>query len=141
MSFDLRVKKIGDGRLPDYHYTHDAGLDLYAAREVSIPPGARALVPTGIACAIPEGYVGLVWDKSGLSNKKGLKTLGGVIDAGYRGEIMIGLINLSNSQVLLPKHEPVAQMLVQQIEHVHVVEVENLEGTERGEKGFDSREK
>ena len=94
---EIRVKKIHkDAKLPTYAHHGDAGFDLYAIESVSIPVGARVLVGTGIAIEIPDGYVGLIWDKSGLSMVHGLKNLGGVIDAGYRGEIKAGVVNLSD---------------------------------------------
>ena len=129
---------MGDAKLPDYHYAHDAGLDLYASEAISLAPGERASVPTGIMLAIPEGYVGLVWDKSGRSHKQGLKTLGGVVDSGYRGEIKVGIINLSKETQTLQKHDAIAQLLVQKIEQVTVVPVESLDETERGARGFGS---
>ena len=135
----LRVKRTGDAVLPGYHYAHDAGLDLCTADDVSISPGARVLIHTGISMAIPEGHAGLIWDKSGVANKRGLKTLGGVVDSGYRGEILVGLVNLSGEEVRLPKHEPIAQILIQKIEHAQIQEVEDLDDTERGARGFDSR--
>jgi dUTP pyrophosphatase len=138
MLLALKVKKIGDAKLPDYHYAHDAGLDLYASEDTLLSPGERVQVPTGISMAIPEGYVGLVWDKSGHSHKRGLKILGGVIDSGYRGEVMIGMVNLSDVAVTLKKHDPVAQMLIQKVEHVEILEVDELDSTERGVRGFDS---
>ncbi len=139
MTLPIKMLRLGDAKLPDVHYAHDAGLDLYSLEEVTIAPSERVLVGTGIAMAIPQGYAGLVWDKSGHANKRGLKTLGGVVDAGYRGEIKVGLINLSQESVILPKHEPVAQMLIQKVEQVSVVEVDSLDDTERGSRGFDSR--
>jgi len=133
----LKVIKLGDAKLPDYHYAHDAGLDLYVSDEVRIAPGERVSAPTGVAMAIPEGYVGLIWDKSGHSHKRGLKTMGGVVDSGYRGEVKVGIINLSRQEVVIGKHEAIAQMLIQKVEHVAVVEGA-LDDTERGEKGFGS---
>ena len=138
MALELKVKRIGDAKLPDYHYDHDAGLDFYVSTETTLAPGERKQVSTGIAVAIPEGYVGLLWDKSGHSHKRGLKTLGGVIDSGYRGEVLVGMINLSDVSVTLKKHDPVAQMLIQRVEHVEVQEVEDLNSTERGARGFGS---
>lgn len=135
----LLVQKLDPGaKVPDYHYEHDAGLDLYALTDATLAPGERVSIPTGIAMAIPPGYVGLVWDKSGHSQKRGLKSLGGVIDSGYRGEILVGLINLSSESVTLPKHTSVAQLLIQKVEHVTVAETDTLDETQRGEKGFGS---
>src|SRR5690606_27542145 len=92
---ELKIKKLHpDAKLPTYAHQGDAGFDLYAIETVTIPVGARVLVGTGIAMEIPLGYVGLIWDKSGLAMNHGLKNLGGVIDAGYRGEKKAGVVNL-----------------------------------------------
>lgn len=135
----IKIKKLkSDAVLPNYAHAGDAGMDIYASEDVHVKKGERAKVPTGIAMEIPEGYVGLVWDKSGLSMNHGLKTLGGVIDSGYRGEVMIGVINLSNEDYTLEKGHKVAQILIQKIETPVVEEVEELSDSHRGEKGFGS---
>ncbi len=135
----LNIKKLHTrAKLPHYAHPHDAGADLFSVEDVVIPPGERVLVSTGIALEIPEGYVGLVWDKSGLSTTHGLKTLGGVIDAGYRGEIKIGIINLSKDPYHLGVGHKVAQLLLQNVEHAHIVEVDDLSSSTRGEGGFGS---
>jgi dUTP pyrophosphatase len=95
-------------------------------------------VPTGIAMEIPEGYVGLIWDKSGLSIKNGIKTLGGVIDSTYRGEVLVGMINLSDADYTFLKGHKVAQMVIQKKEFVDFEEVSELSDTVRGEGGFGS---
>jgi len=87
---------------------------------------------------ISDGFVGLIWDKSGLSHKHGLKTLGGVIDAGYRGEIKIGIINLGTKKYILEKGHKVAQMIIQKRELCEIEEVAELSDTVRGEGGFGS---
>lgn len=138
-SMELNIKKIREGaKVPTYAHHNDAGFDLFAVDEIKIPAGGRVLVGVGIAMEIPDGYVGLVWDKSGLSNTHGLKTLGGVVDAGYRGEVKVGLINLSLNEYTVGAGHKVAQMLIQKIEHVEVVEVAELSGTVRGDGGFGS---
>ena len=125
--------------LPSYAYEGDAAFDLYSREDMTVAPGARVAVPTGIALAIPEGYVGLVWDKSGLAIKQGLKTLGGVIDSGYRGEIMVGIFNTGAETYVFKKGEKVAQMIIQEKEVVHIEEVDELDNdTHRGDKGFGS---
>jgi dUTP pyrophosphatase len=92
---ELKIKKLHPhASLPSYAHAGDAGFDLFSIESVVIPASMRVLVRAGIAMEIPTGYVGLVWDKSGLSNNHGLKTLGGVIDAGYRGEIKVGLVKI-----------------------------------------------
>jgi len=135
----IKIKKLkNDAVLPNYAHSGDAGMDIYASENVHVRKGERAKVPTGIAMEIPEGYVGLVWDKSGLSINHGLKTLGGVIDAGYRGEIIIGIANLSSEDYTLEKGHKVAQLLIQKIESPVVEEAIELKDSHRGEKGLGS---
>jgi dUTP pyrophosphatase len=137
--FELKIKKLHpDAKIPSYAHPGDAGMDIYALERVEIAPGQRVQVRTGIATEFPHGYVGLFWDKSGLSHKHGLKTLGGVLDAGYRGELLVGMVNLSRETYLLEKHHKVAQMLMQPVIFPKVVETEELSGTDRGEGGFGS---
>ena len=93
---------------------------------------------TGIAMAIPDGFVGLVWDKSGLAVKQGLHRLAGVIDSGYRGEIQVALINLGNEQIQIAKGQKIAQLLFQKVEHAQLEEVKDLDATARGASGFGS---
>lgn len=136
---EIKVKKLHkDAKLPTYAHHDDAGFDLYAIESVSIPVGARVLVGTGIAIEIPDGYVGLIWDKSGLSMVHGLKNLGGVIDAGYRGEIKAGVVNLSAEDYTITAGHKVAQMLIQKVEHADIKEVAGLSDTLRGHGGFGS---
>lgn len=136
---DLKIKKLNENAsLPNYAHPHDAGMDLFATEDVVIETGQRVQVPTGIAMEIPDGYVGLIWDKSGLSHKSGLKTLGGVVDAGYRGEVQVGMINLGNETYTFSAGDKVAQMLIQKIENMNIVESEELSDTSRGEGAFGS---
>jgi dUTP pyrophosphatase len=95
-------------------------------------------VKTGIALELPVGYVGLIWDKSGLAANHGLKTMAGVLDAGYRGELQIVVTNLSKEIYSIKKHDKVAQMLIQRIESPELIEVDELSDTSRGEGGFGS---
>ena len=113
-------------------------MDFYSNEELTILPNERKLVSTGISMAIPEGYVGLIWDKSGIATKHGIKTMAGVIDSGYRGEVKILVHNLSDQVHKIEKNTKVAQMLIQPIECREVIEVEELDQTERGEEGFGS---
>lgn len=101
-------------KLPTRGHDSDAGLDLYSADFYTLLPGDRTLISTGVKMAIPKGYVGLIWDKSGVSSF-GVKTLGGVIDAGYCGEIKIGLINLSREPYIISAGQKVAQILIQKV--------------------------
>lgn len=135
----LRVKKIvPEAKLPTRAKEGDAGLDLYSVESCVIAPMERRAVRTGIAMEIPMGQVGLIWDKSGLAAKKGLKTMGGVIDAGYRGEIQVVLANLGNETHAVVEGEKVAQLLVQKVELLPVEEVSDLSDSERGDGGFGS---
>lgn len=136
---NIKVKKLHpDAIVPKIAHLGDAGCDLFAVEEVTLKPGERGQVPTGLALAIPDGYVGLIWDKSGLSHKGGIKTLGGVVDSGYRGEILVGVINLSEESYTFEKGHKVAQMLIQKVESPTFEEVEELSDTSRGEGGFGS---
>lgn len=136
---ELRIKKLHkDAKVPSYAHPGDAGLDLYAFEEVVIPVGGRVLVGTGIAMDVPLGFVGLIWDKSGLSTRHGLKTLGGVVDAGYRGEVKVGMINLGTEDYIVGVGHKIAQMLIQKVEQAEIVEVTELSETARGDGGFGS---
>lgn len=135
----LQIKKLSpDAKLPSYAHPNDAGMDLYSNQNVLIKPNECQIVSTGISMAIPSGYVGLIWDKSGIAHNHGLKTMGGVIDSGYRGEIKIVMHNLSGKEYLVEKGSKIAQMLIQPVEQKKIVEVEELDDTPRGEKGFGS---
>jgi dUTP pyrophosphatase len=136
----LKIKKLQtEAVTPKYANHDDAGMDLFSLDEIIINKNQRVQIPTGIAMEIPEGYVGLIWDKSGLSHKYGLKTLGGVIDSGYRGEIKVGMINLSGEDYRIGKGDKVAQMIIQQKTTVDIVEVKELDDkSQRGDGGFGS---
>ncbi len=139
MSIHLAIKKMSENAvLPSMGHVGDAGFDLYTTEAITVEPGERKQINTGLAMEIPEGYVGLIWEKSGLSHKAGLKTLGGVIDSGYRGEVLIGIINLSDTAYRFEAGHKVAQMIIQKIERPEIVEVEELSQTNRGEAGFGS---
>ena len=135
----LKIKKLHpDAKIPHYAHNDDAGFDLFAIQDVTLKKGERAMIPTGIAMEIPSEHVGLVWDKSGLAMKHGIKTLGGVVDSQYRGEIIIGVINLSTEDYTFLKGHKVAQMIIQKKEFVDFEEVKELSDTTRGEGGFGS---
>lgn len=123
---------------PTYAHPGDAGFDLRAAEELVIEPGARKLTPTGLRLAIPEGFVGLVWDRSGLAVKHGVHCLAGVIDSGYRGEVKVVLQNLGGKAFTVERGMRIAQLLVQPVISAELVRVDNLEETTRGEGGFGS---
>lgn len=135
----LQVKKLyQEAKLPTRACEGDAGLDLYAMEDQVVAPGQRIIIGTGIALRIPFGYAGLIWDKSGIASKSGMKVMGGVIDAGYRGEIKAVLTNLGENSYLIHIGDKIAQILIQKIELPAVEEVEELPPTERNEQGFGS---
>jgi len=135
----VKIQKIDpEIKIPSYAHAGDAGMDLYAAKDTIIKQGERKVVATGIKMEIPAGYVGLIWDKSGLASMNGLKIMGGVIDSTYRGEVGVVIINLGDQEYRVEKNTKIAQMLVQRIENVEIEEVNNLENSSRGEGGFGS---
>ncbi len=139
MSFEMEIKKLDkDAIFPKYAHVNDAGADLFSIEDVVLEPGKHVQIGTGIAVGVPKGYVMFIWDKSGLSQKYGIKTLGGVVDSGYNGEVKVGLINLSSERYIIKKHHKIAQMIIQKREKVDFVEVENLSKSDRGESGFGS---
>ncbi len=124
--------------LPTRAHHDDAGLDIYANEACELQPGERMAVGSGIALAIPSGWVGLLWDKSGLAAKVGLKTMGGVIDASYRGELKVIIANQGSEVYRVEEGTKIAQLLIQKVELPEVVEVADLDATIRGEGGFGS---
>lgn len=136
---ELKVKKLSpDAILPSYTHSFDAGLDFHGIESVTLKPGEVGKVSSGLSIEIPDGYVGLCWDRSGIATKNKIKVLGGVIDSGYRGELKLCVINLGSEPFTFEKGDSVCQILIQKVEHVKVVEVEELGESERGEKGFGS---
>ena len=127
--------------LPTYAKAGDAGADLTTRIDFTINPGERKLIPTGISIALPNGYVALVHPRSGLAIKHGISMVNtpGTIDAGYRGEVQVILINHDLAQsVSFKKGDRIAQLVIQKVEHADFVEVENLPGSERSVDGFGS---
>ena len=130
-------KMLPHAILPTRAHASDAGLDLYSIDAYTLFPGDIAKIHTGIKLEIPTGHAGLIWDKSSLASR-GLKTMGGVIDAGYRGEIIIVMKNLSGDIAHIEKGYKVAQILIQKIELLEVVERNVDTDTSRGSRGFGS---
>lgn len=129
----LKVKKLrDDAKLPRHGHPGDAGMDFFAIETVVFPPHAQTRVHTGLAIEIPEGHVGLVWDKSSVSFNMGLKVMGGVIDESYRGEIIMNLLNTGDKEVIIEKGNKIAQMIIQKFEHCEIEETDNLSETVRG---------
>lgn len=141
--FDLPVLRLDpDLPLPAYARPGDAGVDLVARENVTLAPGGgRALVPTGIAIAIPQGFAGFVQPRSGLAFRHGVTCLNtpGLIDSGYRGELKVCLVNTDPDAAFeITRGERIAQLVVQAVEHVNFVEVDELDATDRGDSGFGS---
>lgn len=139
----IEIKKVRSGAtLPVYSSALAAGADLYACTggEVRILPGETAMIPTGIAVAIPAGYAGFVYARSGLSVKMGLAPANkvGVIDADYRGEILVSLFNQSGQVRTVQNGDRIAQLVIQKVETPALREVDELPSTERGAGGFGS---
>lgn len=127
--------------VPAYAQPGDAGADLFARVDVHLAPGERKLVPTGLAIALPEGYVGLVHPRSGLANRSGLSIVNapGTIDAGYRGEIQVCLVNLDPATpIVLSRGDRIAQLVIQRFETAEFVEVDTLPDSVRGTGGHGS---
>lgn len=141
-SLPLSIMRL-DPDLPFPRYAHagDAGIDLLAANDAVLAPGERALVPTGIAIALPEGCAGFVLPRSGLAFSRGLTVANapGLIDNAYRGEIKIILVNLDRENPIeISRGDRIAQLVVQRVQHCILTEVEQLDVTVRGEDGFGS---
>lgn len=130
-----------DATLPSSQHAGDAGLDLCANADVEVLPGERAMVPTGLAVAIPEGHAGLVLPRSGLASKRGLTLANspGLIDAGYRGEVIVSAVNLDLTEaVKIARGDRIAQLVVVALPTVAPTWVSDLPATQRGEDGFGS---
>lgn len=143
MRQQVRMKKLNPQAVtPSYGTNFAAGADLYALLEapVTIAPGETFLVHTGIAMEIPEGFAGLIYARSGLATKKGLAPANkvGVVDADYRGEIMVALHNHSQNEAVIENGERIAQLVIAPFLTAEFIETESLDETERGEGGFGS---
>lgn len=140
-SFGIKKIKVltlsGTAKIPTKAHDSDAGYDLYSDKDITLLPGHRAKIPTAIAIAIPKGYSGFIWDRSGIGSK-GVKVHGGVIDSSYRGEIMVCLGNYSSEEIYFPKGSKIAQIVFKETPHFEMVEVDDLDETVRGNKGFGS---
>lgn len=138
----LSVKRLFDDvELPSYAYAGDAGLDLRSYEDITLEPFERKLISTGLAIAIPEGYAGFVQPRSGMALKRGLSMANtpGLIDSHYRGELKVVAINLNASEAIhIEKGERIAQLVIQKVPLVELVEVDQLDSTSRGEGGFGS---
>jgi dUTP pyrophosphatase len=139
---ELAVRRLRpDAQLPARAYAHDAGFDLSACERVELGPGERALVPTGLAVAIPDGHAGYVQPRSGLASRHGISIVNtpGLVDAGYRGELLVNLVNTDPEEpFVVEAGMRIAQLVILRVPEVEVVEVEELPESERGAKGFGS---
>ena len=142
MPLEIQVQRLdADLPLPAYAHPGDAGADLLTTVDVTLAPGERALVPTGIAIALPDGYVALVHPRSGLAARHGLSIVNspGTVDAGFRGEIKVMLINHDPVEPIeLRRGDRVAQLVVQRVEHALFTEVGDLPDSVRGDGGYGS---
>lgn len=135
----LRIHRLNkEIQLPRYALQGDAGFDLRSAENKIIPPGEQRLIKTGIRIAIPENHTGLVWDRSGLAANHQITTLGGVFDTGFRGEVMVIMKNLGNTEFKIEKNDRIAQMIIQPYIKTEIEEVEELDKTKRNESGLGS---
>ncbi len=139
----FQIKKLRETAIaPNYGTAGAAGADLYACidGDVTLLPMGNALVPTGIAVRVPDGYAGMIYARSGLGIKHGitLRNCVGVVDSDYRGEVCVGLVNLSDREYVIKNGDRIAQMVITPVQHCDIVEVEELDETERGSGGFGS---
>ncbi|UTT38453.1 dUTP diphosphatase [Glutamicibacter mishrai] len=141
-TISIAIKMLdSDLPVPSYAHPSDAGADLHAREGLMLEPGERALVRTGIALAIPHGYVGLVHPRSGLATKHGITVVNapGTVDAGYRGEIMVTLLNTDKREAFsINRGDRIAQLVIQKVEQAAFTQVDSLEETARGAGGFGS---
>lgn len=138
---DVLITLLDDVPLPAYAHPGDAGADLVTTVDVELAPGERVVVPTGVSIALPDGYAAFVHPRSGLAAKHGLTVVNapGTVDAGYRGEIRVTLLNTdAREPVVLHRGDRVAQLVVQKVERARFVRAERLPGSHRGEGGFGS---
>jgi|TARA_Y100000593_G_scaffold57686_1_gene107299 dUTP pyrophosphatase len=135
---DIKVKKLFENAVvPTRANPTDAGYDLYSSERVSIPAGATVLVSTGISISIPDGYAGLIWDRSSMG-VKGIHRYAGVIDSGYRGHIKVCLHNASCDVYHIDFGDRIAQIIIQEAPHFNLTLADSLEDSDRGKGGFGS---
>ena len=136
----VKIKKSADAKMPSYAHKGDAGMDVYAAEEYLLRPMERKLIGTGIRIAIPHGYEAQIRPKSGLAVEHGISHANsvGTIDSGYRGEIKVPLINLSDKPYRIEKGKKIAQMVFAKVEEAVFEETDKLDETARNENGFGS---
>ncbi len=129
----IQIKKLHpDAKIPGFAQAGDVGMDMFSVEEIKIKPGQRAEIHTGVALVLPEGYAGLIWDKTGPAIGHGMKILGGVFDNNYTGEYILCLVNLGQEDYTIEKGQKVAQLLIQKVENPEVEEINELPKTNRG---------
>ena len=130
----LKIKRLDKTvNLPDIARQWDVGFDLRSGEDVILKSGEKKIIGTGLSLAVPVGYAGLVWDRSGMAGNHSIHILAGVIDPGFRGEIGVVMINLGKEEFRIEKNMKIAQILIHQIFIPEIVEVEDLDDTERGD--------
>lgn len=139
MCMKLQFKQLHpDAKLPSYGHSTDAGMDLYTLEQLIFKPGEQKIIPIGIAINLPKGYAALVWDKSSIGISRGIKSLGGVFDSGYTGEMIISLVNVSHQTQVIEKGAKCAQLLIQKVESCDIEWTDTLTESSRGDGGFGS---
>ena len=139
INLEIKIKRLDqDLELPSFAYEGDAAFDMRSREDIIIAPGEMKLIKTGLAMAIPKGFRGIIKDRSGLAAKHGLETSAGVIDAGYRGEIGIVMRNHGRAEFAVEKGMRIAQMKIEEVPAMSIVEVDDLDDSHRGEGGFGS---
>lgn len=134
----ILIKRLDDrARLPERAHVADAGMDFFALEDTVLSPFEVVKVRTGVACLVPDGCVLLLWDKSSVG-ARGVKTFGGVIDAGYQGEIIVMLCNTTQHEIVFTKGQKIVQGLIQKVENIPICEVDVFPETKRGEGAFGS---
>tara|TARA_B100001971_G_C17802705_1_gene340135 strand:+ start:135 stop:560 length:426 start_codon:yes stop_codon:yes gene_type:complete len=135
----VRIQRIDkENEMVKYAHDGDAAFDLRSSGNINLSAKGKVIVPTGIKMAIPEGFAGFIWDRSGLAANSSLHCLAGVVDSEYRGEVKVVLVNLSKHDMYIKKGMRIAQMVIQKIEHPVLEEVGSLDETKRNEGGFGS---
>jgi dUTP pyrophosphatase len=134
----IKIKKLHpDAKIPSYAHDEDAGMDVYSNENIVIKPKHRVLVRTGISIEFPKDYVALVWDKSSMA-KKGIHSMSGVGDSGFRGEYKLVLLNVGSKKYKIKKGDKIAQILVQKVERPKIEVVDELSASSRGSGSFGS---
>lgn len=138
MAMKIMMQKSPDAKAPSIAHKGDAGADLYAAGNHKIMPMEVGIIPTGVKVAIPKGYAGLIWDKSGIASRHSVHNIAGVIDSGYRGEIKVVMINMGKEAFEINKGMKIAQLIIHEVPEIEFVESDSLDETSRGDRGFGS---